>query len=335
MKVCRLTSNASSSRLNIEEAAIPRPAPRQVLVRMRAASLNRRDILLADGQYGMSIPADGIIPLSDGAGDVVDVGSEVTRFAVGDRVASVFFQSWISGTIRHEDLPNTLGGPRDGVLAEYCVLDEQSLVRVPAHLSFEEAATLPCAAVTAWNALFEGKPLRLGQTVLVMGAGGVSLFALQFAKAAGARVIAISSSDARLERMRALGAWGTVNYAAHSDWSKEVLRLTDQQGVDHIVDIGGAESLPKSIAAVALGGSVSVVGIMTFGGVELAPLIGKSATVRGVAVGSRDMFETMNRAMLHNDIHPIIGCQMNWQQVSEAYANMKSSTHVGKIALLI
>jgi NADPH:quinone reductase-like Zn-dependent oxidoreductase len=263
----------------------------------------------------------------------VEIGAEVTRFAVGDRVAGAFFQTWISGTATSRDLSMTLGGPLDGVLAEYRALDEAGLVHAPAHLSYQEAATLPCAAVTAWNALFEGKPLRLGQTVLVMGAGGVSVFALQLARAAGARVIAISSNESRLEHMRNLGAWRTINYASNPDWTKDVMQLTDQQGADHIVDIGGADSLDKSIASVAIGGSVSVVGVMTFGGVELAPLIAKSATLRGIAVGSRDMFEAMNRALVNNDIHPVIGRQMNWHQVADAYAYMKSGTHIGKIVV--
>src|SRR6202522_58190 len=239
------------------------------------------------------------------------------------------FQTWISGTVTPQDLPMTLGGPLDGVLAEYCALDEAGLVHVPEHLSYEESSTLPCAAVTAWNALFEGKPLRMGQTVLVMGAGGVSMFALQFARAAGARVIAISSNESRLEHMRNLGAWRTINYLSNPDWPNSLMQLTEQRGADHVVDIGGAESLPKSIASVAMGGCVSVVGVMTFGGVELAPLIAKSATLRGIAVGSRDMFEAMNRAMVNNDLHPVIGQRMNWHQVADAYAHMKSGAHIG------
>lgn len=312
---------------------MPRPTPRQVLVRMRAASLNRRDLMLAEGALGMLLPPQGIIPLSDGCGEVVEIGTEVNRFAVGDRVAATFFPTWISGTVTPRDLPTTLGGPLDGVLAEYCALDEAALVGVPAHLSYEEAATLPCAAVTAWNALFEGRPLRLGQTVLVMGAGGVSMFVLQFARAAGARVIGVSSSETKLEHMRNLGAWRTINYAAKPDWASEVMQLTDHLGADHVVDVGGAESLPKSIASVAIGGCVSVVGVMTFGGVELAPLIAKSAIVRGIAVGSRDMFEAMNRAIANNDIHPVIGRKMGWHQVADAYTYMKSGTHAGKIVL--
>jgi NADPH:quinone reductase-like Zn-dependent oxidoreductase len=333
MKACRLKINGHTNHFVIEETERPRPMPRQVLVRMRAASLNRRDIMLAEDRLGVPIPPHGMIPLSDGSGDVVEVGAEVTRFAPGDRVAGAFFQTWISGTVTPRDLPMTLGGPLDGVLAEYCALDEAGLVHVPEHLSYEESSTLPCAAVTAWNALFEGKPLRMGQTVLVMGAGGVSMFALQFARAAGARVIAISSNESRLEHMRNLGAWRTINYLSNPDWSNSLMQLTEQRGADHVVDIGGAESLPKSIASVAMGGCVSVVGVMTFGGVELAPLIAKSATLRGIAVGSRDMFEAMNRAMVNNDLHPVIGQRMNWHQVADAYAHMKSGAHIGKIVL--
>jgi NADPH:quinone reductase-like Zn-dependent oxidoreductase len=333
MKVCRLKINGRRNDFVIGEAEKPRPAARQVLVRMKAASLNRRDIMLAEGQLGISLPSEGLIPLSDGAGEVVEIGAEVTRFAPGDRVAAAFFQTWISGTVTPRDLPKTLGGPLDGVLAEYCALDEAGLVHVPVHLSYEEAAALPCAAVTAWNALFEGKALRLGQTVLVMGAGGVSMFALQFARAAGARVIAISSNETRLEHMRNLGAWRTINYAENPDWAYKVMQLTDQQGADHIVDIGGAESLPKSIASVAIGGCVSVVGIMTCGGVEFAPLIAKSAVMRGIAVGSRDMFESMNRALVTNDIHPVVGRRMNWCRIADAYAYMKSGAHIGKIVV--
>jgi NADPH:quinone reductase-like Zn-dependent oxidoreductase len=302
---------------------------------MRAASLNRRDLMLVQGALGIPIAEQGIIPLSDGAGEVVAVGAEVSRFTVGDRVAPAFFQSWISGALRTSDLPTTLGGPREGVLAEYCALPESGLVRIPSHLSFEEAATLPCAAVTAWNALLEGRALRLGETVLVMGVGGVSLFALQFALRAGARVIAIASTDEKVTRLLQFGASAGINFSSHPDWSGEVMRLTDGAGVDHILDIGGAKSLPQAMAAVAVGGSINVIGMMTMGPVEFWPLIGKSAVVRGIAVGSRTMFEAMNRAMYLNDIHPIIGVKMDWRQAAQAYACMEGNKHVGKIVLTV
>jgi NADPH:quinone reductase-like Zn-dependent oxidoreductase len=302
---------------------------------MRAASLNRRDLMLAHGVVGIAIPEQGIIPLSDGAGEVVEVGAGVTRLAAGDRVAPAFFQSWISGALRTSDLPTTLGGPREGVLAEYCALPESGLVQIPSHLAFEEAATLPCAAVTAWNALLEGRALRLGETVLVMGVGGVSLFALQFALKAGARVIAIASTDEKLTRLLQFGASAAINFSSHPEWSSEVMRLTDGAGVDHILDIGGAKSLPQAIASVAVGGSINVIGMMTAGPVEFSPLIAKSAVARGIAVGSRTMFQTMNRAMYLNDIHPVIGLTLDWHQAAQAYAYMEGSKHVGKIVLTI
>jgi NADPH:quinone reductase-like Zn-dependent oxidoreductase len=333
MKVCRLLPPGSGSRLVFSEQARPRPAAGEVLVRMRAASLNRRDLMLVQGALGIPIAEQGIIPLSDGAGEVVEVGAEVSRFTVGDRVAPAFFQTWISGTLRTSDLPTTLGGPREGVLTEYRALPESGLVRIPSRLSFEEGATLPCAAVTAWNALLEGRALRLGETVLVMGVGGVSLFALQFALRAGARVIAIASTDEKVTRLLQLGASAGINFSAHPEWNGEVMRLTDGTGVDHILDIGGAKSLPQAMASVAIGGSINVIGMMTLGPVEFWPLIGKSATVRGIAVGSRTMFEAMNRAMYLNDIHPIIGVTMDWQQAEQAYACMEGNQHVGKIVL--
>jgi NADPH:quinone reductase-like Zn-dependent oxidoreductase len=314
---------------------MPRPGSNEVLVRMRAASLNRRDLMLAQGALGIPIGEQGIIPLSDGAGEVVEVGSQVARFAVGDRVAPTFFQSWIAGTVNASDLPNTLGGPLEGVLAQFRALHESGLVRIPPHLSFEEAATLPCAAVTAWNALLEGNALRLGETVLVMGVGGVSLFALQFARSAGARVIAIASTDDKLTYLRKLGAADGINFSSHPDWGGEIMRLTAGEGVDHILDIGGARSLPQAIASVAIGGCVNVIGMMSVGAVEFSPLIAKSAIVRGIAVGSRTMFETMNRAMHLNAIRPIIGMTMDWQRAQEAYTYMEGNEHFGKIVLTL
>lgn len=250
MKIWRFEGPGGLDNLRLAEEATKKLGPGEVRVRIRAASLNYRDLMVAEGRYGRGPVPAGLVPLSDGAGEVVENGPGASRFAVAERVAGTFFQDWIGGEMQPADHAHTLGGAIDGVLAEEKVFHEDGLVAAPNHLSFEEAATLPCAALTAWNALFTDRPLRPGETVLTLGTGGVSTFAVQFAHAAGARVIATSSSDAKLEKMRALGAAECINYRSHPEWEKEVWHLTGKRGADHVVEVGGAGTLARSIAAV-------------------------------------------------------------------------------------
>lgn len=317
------------------EADTPRPARGQVLVRMRAASLNYRDLMVASGRYGRGTAPANLVPLSDGAGEVVEIGPDVTRVKIGDRVAGMFMRSWLGGEISTEDPASSLGGAIDGVLSEYMVFDQHGLVHLPAHLSFEEGATLPCAAVTAWNALFAGRPLIAGQSVLVLGTGGVSVFALQLAHAAGARVIATSSSDQKLDHARRLGASDGVNYKEHPDWEQQVLALTDGRGVDHVVEVGGAGTLPRSIEAVRLGGNIHLIGVLTGGEINPTAMMRKTLTVRGIYVGSRQMFEALNRAVGLHQIQPVIDRVFEFDDARAAYHHLKGQTHVGKVVIRI
>lgn len=317
------------------EAEIPKPARGQVLVRMRAASLNFRDLAVATGRYGRGAPRPDLVPLSDGAGEVVEVGPDVTRVKPGDRVAGIFMQSWLGGEIAADDHASALGGAIDGVLAEYHLFEQDGLVHLPAHLSLEEGATLPCAAVTAWNALFAQRPLQSGQTVLVLGTGGVSIFALQFAHAAGARVIATSSSDEKLQRALALGASDGINYKAHPDWENEVRRLTGGHGVDHVVEVGGAGTLSRSIASTRVGGSVQLIGVLTGGQIDPSIIMRANVTVRGIYVGSRRMFEDMNRAIAFHRTRPVIDRVFPFDRARDAYRHLQGASHIGKVVIRI
>jgi NADPH:quinone reductase-like Zn-dependent oxidoreductase len=333
MRIFRFPKLGKLEDLTLVEQSVPKPAAGQVLVRMRAASLNYRDHLIATGNYGIGPSPENLIPLSDGAGEVVELGQDVKRWKAGDRVASTFFETWIRGEAQPEDFMTALGGAVDGVLAEYRIFDEDALVRVPDNLSYEEAASLPCAGVTVWNALFTQRPLRAGETVLTLGTGGVSMFALQLAKAAGARVLITSSSDEKLERAKQLGAWGTINYKTHPEWDKEVLKLTRGRGVDHVVEVGGPGTLQRSLNAVRIGGYVYLVGVLTMGEINPLPILGKNATVRGIYVGSRDMFEAMNSAIAVNGIQPVIDRVFPFEETKDAYRYLVSGSHMGKIVI--
>jgi len=316
---------------------MPKPGRGQVLVRMRAASLNYRDLMVLTGRYARGTPLPDLVPLSDGAGEVAEIGPDVTRVKPGDRVAGIFMQSWIGGDIEPEHAASSLGGAIHGVLAEYVLFDQQGLVHLPPHLSFEEGATLPCAGVTAWNALYAGRPLIAGQSVLVLGTGGVSIFALQFARAAGAQVIATSSSDNKLARAKQLGATATVNYRDHAEWQKDVLALTDGRGVDHVIEVGGAGTLARSIEAARPGGQIHQIGVLTGGGGQIDPSISmrKGLILRGIYVGSRQMFDAMNRAIAVNALHPVIDRVFAFEQAADAYRHMQSQAHLGKIVIRI
>jgi len=320
--------------LLLVEREMPRPAAREVVVKFHAASLNYRDLLFAKGTYNpkAQFPA---APLSDGAGAVTALGAEATRWKIGDRVCPILVQGWIEGRHSAEKARTTLGaGDLDGVLREYGAFHQDGLVRIPGELSFEQAATLPCAALTAWNALVQVGKLRAADTVLTLGTGGVSIFAIQLAKMHGARVIATSSSDEKLARVRQLGAHETINYRKTPDWDKEVLRLTDGVGVDHVVEVGGAGTLAKSINAARINGLVAVIGVLARGGgLDPVRVLMKSLRVQGIFVGSREMFEDMNRAISAHHLQPVIDKTFPFAQAREALTCLESGSHFGKIVI--
>ena len=338
-------------RLRLVERPDPKAGPGRAVVRLRAASLNYRDQPMVKGGY--HTPAAGaFIPLSDGAGEVIAVGEGVTRVKPGDRVCPTFFQVWVDG--RPPPGFGALGGPRDGVLAEQAVFHEDGLVKIPDWMSFEEAACLPCAALTAWNALFmAGKPLKAGQTVLIQGTGGVSIFALQFARAAGARVIATSSSDAKIERLKEMGAEACINYRTTPDWENEVQRLTGGVegpgrdgkptvaggGVDVVVEVGGAGTLARSYAALGWAGKISQIGVMTqaenLAALNPISLAFKSGSVHGIMVGSRAMFEDMLQAMTVNAIKPLVDKVFAFEDAREAYETAIAGDFFGKVVVRI
>ena len=334
MKLYRIPKPSDVEALTLCEAPLPEPGPFQVRVRVRATSLNYRDLMVVRGSYGRGgLPAD-LIPLSDGAGEIAAIGPGATRFAVGDRVAGIFMQRWLDGGITPEAAASALGGGIDGMLAEAVVLHEDGLVRIPDHLSFEEAATLPCAAVTAWHALVPSGNLRPGETVLVQGTGGVSIFALQFAAMMGARVIATSSSDEKLERAKALGADTLINYRSTPEWQTAVLAATGGRGVDLVVEVGGAGTLPRSVQAVRMGGRIGLIGVLT-GRADMnpMPIMGKSVTLQGIYVGSRAMFEAMNRAIALHALRPVIDRVFDFDAAPDAYRHLIAAGHVGKVVI--
>lgn len=312
----------------------PTPGFGQVLVRMTAASLNFRDLLVVEGKYNPKLKRP-MVPLSDGAGVVEEIGPGVTRFHAGDRVAACFMQKWIDGPITREKGTSALGGAIDGILREYVVFSENGLVKSPASLSDEEVAALPCAAVTAWHALFEEEPHLPGESVLLQGTGGVSIFALQFAKIAGLKTIVTSSSDKKLEYAQSLGASELINYKAKPKWDEEARALTGGQGVDHVVEVGGSDTLPKSLRAVRTGGSISVIGVLSGAEPVVSPtsILMNSVRVQGIYVGSRAMFEHMNCAIEFHRIKPVIDRVFPLTEYKEALRYMQSQQHFGKICL--
>ncbi|HEX3681031.1 MAG TPA: NAD(P)-dependent alcohol dehydrogenase [Bryobacteraceae bacterium] len=320
--------------LALVERARPQPGAGEVLVRMTAASLNYRDYMVVRGVYNPRLKRP-MTPLSDGAGIVEETGAGVTRFKKGDRVAACFMQKWIEGPITREKSASALGGAIDGVLREYAVFHEEGLVPVPALLTDEEGAALPCAAVTAWHALFEHTPMAAGETVLMQGTGGVSVFALQFAHAAGLRTIVTSSSDEKLKRARQLGASETINYQETPSWDEEARKLTGGRGVDHVIEVGGSDTMPRSLKAVRMQGGISVIGVLSGAEPNVSPrdILMNSVRVQGIYVGSRAMFERMNRAIELHAIKPVIDRVFEWTGIKEALHYMESQQHFGKICL--
>ena len=321
--------------LTLVERAVPKPGPGQVLVRLRAASLNYRDIMIVEGTYNPRLKLP-LVPFSDGAGEVAELGEGVTKWKTGDRVCPIFMQGWLDGGISYAKSRTTLGGDLDGCLREYAAFDQEGLVRIPEGLSFEEASTLPCAAVTAWNALTVSGDLKRDETVLIQGTGGVAMFAFQFAKLFGARTIVISGSDGKLERMRLQGADEVINYKEREDWDTAVLDLTEKNGVDHVIEIGGAGTIQRSMRAARMGGHVAVIGVVAGEGhFTTVPIFMKALRLQGVFVGSREMFEAMNKTIESNALEPVIDRVFDFEGVREALEYMKSGAHFGKIVVAI
>ncbi|WP_437283870.1 zinc-dependent alcohol dehydrogenase family protein [Sorangium sp. So ce406] len=320
------------------ERDAPKAGPGQALVRIRAVSLNYRDLLIAKGGYLQPVTRP-VIPVSDGAGEVVAVGEGVTRVKVGDRVTPTFFQTWTDGEATRAQLGDrALGaGSTDGVLAELAALDAEGLVPLPEHMSFEEGATLPCAAVTAWHALVPQGKLQAGQSVLVQGTGGVSIFALQLAHALGARVIVTSSKDEKLARARELGAEEGINYRKHPDWEEKVLEVTGGQGADHVMEVGGKETLPRSIRATREGGHIALIGLLSgaWGTPEPKAIEQKRLQVLPVFVGSRVMFEEMNRVLVAHRIKPVIDRVFGFDEARQAMRYLESGAHFGKVVIRV
>ena len=314
----------------------PKPAYRQVLVKVTACSLNYRDLAIARGAYRLPVSAN-LIPLSDGAGEVVEIGAGVRRVKVGDKVVGNFFQRWSAGEPGPDTHQSALGGGIDGMLAEYVVLEEDGVVKIPAHLSLEEGATLACAGVTAWHAMIEHARLIAGKTVLLQGTGGVSILGLQLAKAMGITVIITSSRDDKLARAKQLGADHGINYKTTPDWDKAVKDLTNGQGVDCVVEVGGAGTIAKSFASIRVGGRISLIGNLSGPATELNPglIIARRANVQGISVGSTAMFEAMNQAIAANQIKPVTDKVFGFDEVRAAYQHMASGTHFGKIVIRV
>lgn len=336
MRAVEIRGSFGLDNLALVERPDPRPGAGQALVRLRAASLNYRDLLTAEGKYNpkQKLP---LIPCSDGAGEVVEVGEGVTRVAPGDRVCAIFAQRWIAGAPTRDKLRSTLGGPLDGTLAELAVFDQEGLVKVPEHLSDEEAATLPCAAVTAWSALVTEGGVTAGDTVLVQGTGGVSLFALQLAKLLGARVIATSSRDEKLARAREMGAAEGINYKETPEWGVRAKELTGGLGVDHVVEVGGAGTLQQSLRAVRFGGTISLIGNLAGTRTELllTQIFMQRIRVNGILVGHRESFEAMSRAMALHGVHPVIDRIFPLEEARAAFDHMAAGEHFGKIVITI
>jgi NADPH:quinone reductase-like Zn-dependent oxidoreductase len=336
MRAFEIQDSFGLENLRLSERPDPAPGPGEVLLKMRSVSLNYRDLLMVRGHYNPRQPLP-LIPCSDGVGEVIGVGDGVTRVAVGDRVATIFSQTWIGGPPSAEKLAGTLGGPLDGTLTEEMVLSADGVVAVPEHLTDADAATLPCAAVTAWSALVEQGSVAAGDVVVVQGTGGVSIFALQLAQLLGARVIVTSSSDAKLERARDLGAWKTINYKEDPAWGKTVRRLTDGAGADHVVEVGGAGTLEQSLKAVRVGGQVSVIGVLSgvSSEINIIPILMQNVRLQGILVGSREGFERMNRAVAEHSLRPVVDRVFPFDDAPAAFKHMASASHFGKICITI
>lgn len=329
----RIVSDRGIDAIERSQTETPRPGAGEISIDLRAASLNYRDLMVARGGYPRNDRRPSVA-MSDGAGVVAEVGPGVTGWKPGDRVVANFMRDWVSGAATERALNSSLGGGVDGVLAERFVTRADAVLPIPHHLDFAEASTLPCAALTAWNAL-TAAGTTAGDTVLTLGTGGVSVFAIQFAKAMGATAIVTSSSDAKLDKARALGATHTINYTTHRDWHTQVLGLTDGRGVDHVIETGGPGTLERSLQSAAIGGTVSLIGVLADGtppAMTIALL--RALTVRGIYVGSAEMFARMNRAIVAASIHPVIDQRFAFDDAIGAYRAFEKQTHFGKVVIV-
>jgi len=337
MRRWTLTPGKGIETLTLGETPDPPPGPGEVSVRVRAVSLNYRDLVVARGVYSRGVRAAGLVPCSDGAGEVEAVGDGVRSLVPGDRVTALFFPRWLSGPPTAESCAAGLGAELDGMLAERVVLPAEAVLPFPAGYTFDEAACLPCAAVTAWHALFERVPLRAGQTVLVMGSGGVSVFALQMARAAGARVIATTGSPDKAPRLRELGAETVVDTRERPDWEKAVKEVTGGRGVDQVVEVGGGGTLERSVACLAPGGHIALLGVLAGPGGLANPflLVVKSATLSGIFVGSKEHFGRMNAFLESHGIRPVLDRVFPFGEAPAAYAHLASGRHLGKVVVRV
>ena len=308
-----------------------------VVVKLHAASLNYRDLMVVEGTYNprMKLPA---VPLSDGAGEVIAVGDAVTKWKVGDRVMPIFAQQWFDGEVNEEKRRTSLGAGAywDGVLRESGVFSEEGLVRIPDHLSYEEASTLPCAALTAWHALVVSGRVKAGETVLTLGTGGVSIFALQLARIFGARVISTTGSEAKVTKLQEYGADEVINYRTHEDWDQQVLEFTNKLGVDHVIEVGGTGTLARSVRAVRMAGHIAMIGALsTAGDFNPIALFMKSVRLQGIFVGSRAMFEDLLKKVEAEKLKPVIDRVFEFGEARESMHYMKSGAHFGKVVIRI
>jgi len=335
MKVFQIQDYWGIDNLKLSTRPDPKPGPGQVLLRMKASSVNYRDLVVPSRGYGSHTGELPLVMLSDGAGEVIETGAGVSRVGVGDRVCPNFAQAWISGPPTPERLSRSLGGPVDGTMQEYMVLPEGGVTKFPAHLTWEDAAALPCAALTAWSALVTHDHLGPGSRVLVQGTGGVALFALQFAKLLGCHVTMISSSDQKIEKVKALGADATINYVKVPEWYKATREITAGAGYDHIVELGGEKTLQQSLRCIRPGGTLSMIGVLSGGNLS-APLglvVTRQVRLQGISVGSRDGFEAMMLAIDQHKAKPVIDRVFAFEELKEALAYLKSGAHFGKICL--
>lgn len=335
MRVFQIEGDWGISNLKISTRPDPEVGPGKVLIKMKSSTLNSRDLIVPERGYGKATGTLPLIPVSDAVGEVVEVGEGVTRVAVGDRVCPMYFQGWQGGEPSQERFSTSLGGPLDGTMAEYMVLSQEGVAVAPAHLSDLEAAALPCAGLTAWSALRTCSSVRPGDRVLVQGSGGVALFSLAFAKMAGAHVTVISSSDAKIERLKKLGADETINYTEVPDWHKASIEITDGKGFDHIIELGGEVTLPKSLKCIKVGGTISLIGVLSGLAIHasLGFVVTRQVRLQGVTVGHRDGFEAMAKAVAQHGYRPVLDREFGFEDLKEALAYLKSGEHFGKVAI--
>lgn len=338
MRVFQIEGDWGFDNLRLSTRPEPKAGPGQVVIAMWMAALNARDLIVPDRGYGRATGELPLIPVSDGVGEVVEVGTGVTRVAVGDRVCPTYFQNWTSGEPTPARFASALGGPLDGVMADLMCLSEHGVVRVPEYLGDAEAATLPCAALTAWSAIVTHGQTRAGDRVLIQGTGGVALFALAFAKLQGAHVTVISSSDDKLEQVREMGADETLNYRETPDWARASRAITaDRGGYDNIIELGGAATLPLSLRAIRPGGTLSMIGVLTGLNIEasLGPIVARQVRLQGVTVGHRDGFEAMLAAMAQHQVRPVLGQSFAFEELVEAMEHVRTGGHFGKTLIRI